>query len=382
MKPKRWHILLICLISFLPALAGCWNYREVEGLAIVLGAAVDYDRDEDVIILTVEVASAVGPGPEAEIESEFIEARGRTFMGASRNVLALSGLPLFWSHAKVVVLSEELVNNKRKLMGVTDFFTRYYEPKDDAFLLLSREESARELLVNINTKLQGIHAVYLSEMMFNEDRSSRYLSMPIYSFKNDWQRIGIEPVIPGVRLRPGKDATLAEIYGTGVYKDDRLVGWLDGNETEGFLFVTNRIKGGVFSGVVVEDGTEELDISFKIISSRTRLIPRSHGGQLSMEIYVDTVLTILELGDGVLDIDIDLKNHLENVIAPVLQKQIEDVIKKVQKEYQSDIFGFGLAVEMKYPALWREIRDDWDHIFPDLRTVTNVNLEIRRSGLI
>jgi spore germination protein KC len=376
---KALAVLFAVHFTILTA-AGCWNYQEVDDLSIVLGAAVDYDRENETVILKVEIVSPAGAGAEAEAGSEFVESLGRTFMDASRNALATAGKRLFWSHAQVIIISEEFAK-AGKLSSILDFFTRHHEAKDDIFLLISLNETGNDILDTVDVELEAINSLYLGDTLTNENRSSRIFSVPLWKFVKNWQSKGISPVAPGVRIRPVNESVPAEIYGTAIFKDEQLVGWLNGVETESFLFVIDAQRGGIISTVQSAAG-DDLWISYEIIESRTKLNPIYTDGHFNMEININTAVTLIEYGSGLITLDGDRKNQLQTHTASQISKQIGTVIKKVQNEYQSDIFGFGQAVERKYPKLWKQISENWDETFPEVVPTIKVNLEIRRSGLL
>ncbi|MGE5630931.1 MAG: hypothetical protein ACM3TR_07540 [Caulobacteraceae bacterium] len=54
---KRF-LVFVCLLSITVLLSGCWNYREVEKLAIVLDLAID--RGADKYLVTNEVINIKG----------------------------------------------------------------------------------------------------------------------------------------------------------------------------------------------------------------------------------------------------------------------------------------------------------------------------------
>ncbi|WP_228552692.1 Ger(x)C family spore germination C-terminal domain-containing protein, partial [Paenibacillus polymyxa] len=58
------------------------------------------------------------------------------------------------------------------------------------------------------------------------------------------------------------------------------------------------------------------------------------------------------------------------------------VIRKAQKKYKTDIFGFGNAIHRDNPKLWNKIKKDWDEEFLDMDVEVNVDFKIRGLGTI
>jgi spore germination protein KC len=52
------------------------------------------------------------------------------------------------------------------------------------------------------------------------------------------------------------------------------------------------------------------------------------------------------------------------------------VVKKVQGEFGSDIFGFGNMIYRKDPKLWKKLREDWSETFSGLSVEVSSKIEI------
>lgn len=75
------------------------------------------------------------------------------------------------------------------------------------------------------------------------------------------------------------------------------------------------------------------------------------------------------------------REKLENQIEMNLKANVENLIKKVQKEFKSDIFGFGEMIKRNHPSVWEKIKDNWVDIFPNLDIKVNSEIIISGSGL-
>src|SRR4051812_9098565 len=108
MKVTIKLIIFIAFLSNITILSGCWNYREIESLAIVSGVAIDKGNTEGNYHVTFELVSFKGGGRETKIESKRIEAEGNTLFDAGRNAIKISAKKLFWSHAGVAIISQDI----------------------------------------------------------------------------------------------------------------------------------------------------------------------------------------------------------------------------------------------------------------------------------
>ena len=73
------RVVLVLVLVFTCILAsGCWNYREIEELAIVAGAALDLHEDGS-LHLTVEVVDIAADG-QVSYRPVYLESDGQTLL--------------------------------------------------------------------------------------------------------------------------------------------------------------------------------------------------------------------------------------------------------------------------------------------------------------
>ncbi|RKD22147.1 spore germination protein KC [Caminicella sporogenes DSM 14501] len=380
MKKEIIGVLIIIMILNITVLTSCWNYVEINDKRIVSGAAVDYDEKNDKIILTVEtVTNRLGKETE-RTKQEIFYSEGSTIFEAIRNIIEKSGQKLFWSHAKVMVLSKSLLKNKNKFLGVIDFMDRDVELRDNIWLFVSRNKEAREIL-EANLQLDKIVAYHLEDMMENKKSVSKFHAVPLWEFVDKLAIKGISPVLPLVSKITYNNRDVVEVFGTVVFKKLESVGFLNGIETKSFLLVINELKGGTL--VIQEDKLfdKPIKIAMEIFDNKTKITPVYSDEKLTMNIDVKTKVNINEIGAKIDLTDEKKIKRLQEKGEQVIKNDIQNVIKKVQKEYRSDIFGFGTIIERKFPKQWKKIRDKWDEYFLNLNIKVNVDLSIKGTAL-
>ncbi|QZY54580.1 Ger(x)C family spore germination protein [Crassaminicella profunda] len=373
-------IILIFIILFNAIFTtGCWNYREINDMSIAVGMAVDYDKENHKVILTTEVVYPMVANGDTKIKPEIIKAKGKNIFEAIRNMIPLTGKKVFWAHAKVIIISEEVAKNEDMLISLVDFAKRDAEYRDDIWMILSKEKTAGEIL-KTDVLVQDIVSFQLEDILKNERGVEKYEAIPLWKFVDDLAAEGIQPSLPTVKITSYKDKKIAEMYGTGVFKGTKLVGWLNGDETRSFLFVIDKIKGGV---IVVEEGTpkEPIRVALEIFKNKTKVKSIYENGELTMKINTETTVNINELESQIDFINEKGRSKVKKDAEKLLESKIKKIIKKVQKEYNSDIFGFGSIVEREHPKVWKEVKKDWDKIFRELKIEVNSEINIRGSSL-
>ena len=73
---------------------------------------------------------------------------------------------------------------------------------------------------------------------------------------------------------------------------------------------------------------------------------------------------------------------LEKTLGEEIKKEIMMALEKTQKEYSSDIFGFGSYVHKYHTQYWKNAEEDWNDIFSKLPADIQVDAQILRTGII
>jgi spore germination protein KC len=87
MTMNKKYILILLIISSILLLSGCWNYREIERLAIVSGLAVDKDENSGEYLLTTEIVDVKETMGKTTLTSKKIDSKGKTILDAIRNMI-------------------------------------------------------------------------------------------------------------------------------------------------------------------------------------------------------------------------------------------------------------------------------------------------------
>lgn len=359
----------VCIIHLLvisALISGCWNYREIEKLSIVSGIAID--KIEDKYLVTTETVEIKG-GRDTKISTKLLSSEGISIFDAVRNSIKLTGKKLYFSHAKVLIISNDIA--KEGLIPVIDWVNRDTEPRYTMNVLISKEKTAKEILQAEN-KTSEIYSFELHDVLNAEKGLSYAPSVEEWNFVTDISGNGISAILPTVNMAQNK---IPEIEGTGVFKKDKLFGYLDGKETEALLFIKNKIKGGLLTQREISNNSYT-NISLEILKNETKLKPSYSDGKITIDITTKTDVVIGENGGTDDFIGEEGRKKLKNDFENHLETQIKNLVKKVQEDYDSDIFGFGKAVRINMPELWKKIELQWEQVF------RRVDVDVRSTIII
>jgi spore germination protein KC len=374
---KKAGLAALCLLLLL-ILSGCWNYRSLNDIAIVAGMAVDMDTMTGEIRMVCEVVDLSGD-IKSGLKSKLIESTGKTIFDAARNAKMRLEKRLYFGNIQIVVISEELAKDGH-IMHLIDWFLRDAELRETTYILVSQEKTAADIL-----SVKGIDSSIVSyniESIIVDDQtatSSTHNHM-LYEIYDTLNTEGDSLSLSAFHIVYNNTAPSIEVNGTAVFKKENLIGYLTPEESKYLLFILNEVKGGVLT--LSSLGQELDDTSLEISENNTKLSFSVQDGKLIFSINTETRVYLAEVAENFDAMDADKITSLEAVAGAKLKQGIEDVIKRVQTEYRSDIFGFGNTIHKEDSKLWSSISKYWDDMFPTLQVMVHTKVNIVNSAYI
>ncbi|MCM8709514.1 Ger(x)C family spore germination protein [Clostridium sp. SYSU_GA19001] len=370
---KKFLALALVIINVFIC-TSCWDYKDVEKYNIVIGCAVDKDNRDNQYVITLEL---IKPKPqEKELQSELSESKGSTILEAIRNAISKMGKKGYWAHTTMLIFSEKVISED--ITTVMDLFYRGAEIRGDVLILISKEETAKEIL-QINHSIKEIRTDRLEYIVDNQKSSPKYPKTRLINIVANLASKDTAMLVPIVNIKKSDDKFEPEISGSAVLKYDKITGYLNGEETQYSLMVEDKLKSGLI--VVQNIADTKNNITFEILDNKTKVKPVFSNGEITMKVDVDTTVNISEL-NGNLDFSKeDIEEMIKREGEKVIKARLESIIKKLQNEYKSDVFGFGKKVEIKNPKLWKKLKENWSEEFSSLPVEVNVDLNIKGSVL-
>jgi len=375
---RHKSLCFIISLVMLFSTSGCMNRKEVDKLGLL--GAIGVDRKEDQFVLTMEVTKPyqIMGGIRPEDPFVIVQSRGDTFFDAIRNTTNTFDRKLFLATNRIFIISEETA--KAGITNVLDFWWRDHDARETDYLLIAKGCNASDI-IGITGGMDDIPSLYLSDLIKANSASSKSICKRTFRFLSEYYCQGKRPTLGVVQLKKkekpvGEKEMEIRLEGSAVFREDRLVGFLDGIETRALNFVTGKIK----SGIIIVPCAEKLN-SIEIIKAKSKLdvIFQENRSDLKVSITVDGML-----GEDQSDIDLkdpQIMKRIETACAEVITQQVTQTIQRVQKDYHLDPFGFGLVVHRKYPEKWKEIKCNWDDVFAQSELEVDVKVNLSKSGL-
>lgn len=380
-KKRNIMAIIILLLIFPLLLTGCWSHRDLAEINIVAGMGLD-GTDDGKILLTVQVveptaiqttSSGSGKGGGSQQKSVFVVSyEGETVFEAIRGILSIVDKKLFLSTIQVLILGERL--SQEGIEEILDFFQRDNEIDYSMDVIVAKGVSPKEIL-EMECDLNPIPAVYVRETVANTVSRGTVKRTMFIDLIKDLGNKGKQPTL-GLVSKIGEKEVKTE--GTAVFKDGKLVGWLDRYETRGYLLAVSKVE-----SAIVNVTKDEAKIAMEIIRSRGGVKVKFENGEPTLlSVKVDAEANVGEYeGKGRLD-SAEKVNTLEEILEKEIEREIMIALEKAQKEYSSDIFGFGTYVRKYHPQYWKNAEKDWNDIFSYLPVDIQVDAKIMRTGII
>lgn len=294
----------------------------------------------------------------------------------------------------MVIFGEEFA--KHGLVKNIDQLLREREQRETANILIAKGAKAYEVM-GISSGLEQIPANYVAEIIKNAKYNPKNGNINFIEFLKHYYHEGHHPVAGVIERRKkeninktfgdkGSESYELSTIGMALFHNDKLIGYLNGNDTKSVNFILNKISGGIITFPTPskkdQDEAPEEFSSVIIIQNKTKRDVEIRDEKVVLRAKVNLKASV---GEVIGDIDIaDEENikKMEEACSKAIEEGISLAVKKVQEEYGSDIFGFGIEFHNKYPEKWREIKENWDEIFAQADFQIDVNTKIVRTGLI
>lgn len=378
--------LMLLLILFL--LTGCWNYQELNSLAIATGFAVDIVDDEyEVTVLISNSQKESSSDSKSSASSAVYKGKGKTIEEAIKDSSMAISKQIYVSHIEVLVLSEEVA--KDKILEVVDFFFRYPQTRNEFFVVISENCKAGDTFL-VTTPLETFPSQNISKNLEVTSKLQGHIyTVTFNDFIKNLIEEGVSPVLPTIsiigdieegnkdkNIEQNEPNTYLKLGMMGIFKKDEFIDISNKEQSQGINFlndevITTLIRTEQDDGFVVV----ELNDSKTKIDVEINNIPK-------YKVSINANGTITEVSDN---IDIEENEIIEQIKISSIEEIKKYCIEGINyaKKLKTDIFGFGNLVYKKDHKLWDKIKDKWEEeLFNQVEVEFDVKLDLKTKGSI
>jgi spore germination protein KC len=381
---KKPVVFMLFLLGLVINVTGCWDQIELDKRAIIMAIGIDKAEETGKISLTLQtiIPGRLGDplgrsekGPAVRV----ISASGMTILEAAKNYQKQTNTIPYFLHNRLLIIGEKLAQSG--VQPIVDYFIRNFQSQPRAWVLIAKGKAAD--IVNWKSEVKQIPANYIADLLYCSTRQAvtAFATDDIHRFVLKLSSHLTSPATSGIEIvqeQPEKPSEI-RIFGTAVFKKDKMAGWLGSQETEGLLWITNQSMLGILETGYPNPKKRNLVQQVTRVSSKIR--PKLVHGKVEINIEVNEEGNIGEQDGSLVLTDQAMIKSLEQSKEAQIKAEIESCLRKCQQEFHSDIFGFGEEIQRQFPREWQQLQKRWDTEFPRLKVKVKVIAKIRSTGI-
>lgn len=381
-KNKYLYLLCFCLIF----ISGCWDVVNIEDRGFVIGSAIDIDEGvklkhpEFVITNQIVVPAGMisssqevngGEGGQAFIN---FTSKGTSIYKMEENVAALSSKVPYYEHLAILAIGENVAKTEHLLSNLLDTYLRDVNLRRGVMVVIS-EGKAKELFEFI-TPIYKLPARHIEEVIEKGSNQAGLLKPEALGDIEEFHFRENSYVLPYLTVND----YLAYNHGAVFHgPEDKMVGIFNDEEMQGLGMVK-----GEHTAKIVEFLYKDALFAIEVIRLRSKVVvdPTDVNDiKVSFNIDIDGVIK-----ESFTKEDITQSSEIKNIqkaVSNKIKQSIEQVIKRAQGEFGTDVFGIWQQLETKHYNLWEQVKNDWEegeNYFKKVSFDVNVTSEIYSTG--
>lgn len=366
------------LLIFAAALCSCNSLNIIELNDRLIIQAIGIDKTSDGYEVSIQGLDTEMHGGGSEngktgsITKNFLFS-GKNISEALAEIHSKTGLSPLYSQARIIIMGMSAA--EENIGDALDFFLREYTTRSDIFIVVA-ENSAKELVcASFGENVVG--ATVMEEAVKSGKYTGRAVAVPLYKFVNfmlsdtDAAYCSVIKAADGI-LSENKEI---EICGTAIFKDTKLRCILNSEQTQGLLFLTDKIE-----ETKISVNTDAGNFGLQIVESRTKIKTRFNGRpEYSFE--VKAVCDIIEYKNSSFNqISAQQTHDVAAAAAKKINEIMSDALSYAFYSNSSDICRFGKRLWFNAPQEYRKLKEPSDFSALSVMSEITVNAQIRKIG--
>ena len=375
--------ILIIIIPLLFLLTGCYDYKELNSISIL--SATEINKIDDEFIVSAQAVNPQAPDKTSNAQAPFIiyTGRGKTIQEAYRSIANESSKFLYLNHIQILIINEKIA--KESLDEIVDYFMRSSAIRTEFYVLIGRDDNILDIITPIN----DISSASIKESIEN---NLKYLGTTSDITFNELVSIMLdknsEIVLPSIKLindsKEGENIenteetkvnTKYELSNLAIFKDDKLIGYLNEEQSKNYNILQNKIN----NTILTYECDKDKYMSVEIIDSQSSIDVSNKKANIEVKLSGN-------LNEYNCSKSLENKKTIEKIEKEFEQKLTESITKninEVRTEYNSDIFGFLDNIYKKDYKTYKIIKNNWyNSNYQRLELSVNVDLTVIAKGKV
>lgn len=357
---KKFVLIIITLFILLIS-SGCYNYKEINDMAIVSSIGIDKDNKNDKYIVSAQIMNSKESEDSEDSQITVYTKEGDTVHEALRNITLKSPRKLYGNHLSKIVLSEEVA--KEGIDNILDIFNRITEVRNEFIITIVKEDKASDVL-KVLTTTESIPAEYVKLSLKIADKTSGLTyATKLDEFISLYLKKGIDPVVPVLKIdkKEKKGTTINNITTTNpiskiviedlaVTNKGKLETYLKNEEVIGYNFLRNQIQKMI---IPVKCDDENNYASILILKNKTKSNTAKKDNKYIINFNINSEAIITEYNCKKDLTDEKVIKRLEKDTEKKIKRYIKKSLNK-QKETKGKFLGLERIIYLDYPKYKNE----------------------------
>lgn len=368
--------LITLLIIFLTS--GCYNYKEINQMAITSSIGIDKDETKNEYIVSAQIMNSKESEDSEDSQITVYSRKGKTIHEALRDLTLKSPRRLYGNHLSKIVLSEEVASEG--IQNILDIFNRVTEVRNEFVITIVKDDKASDVL-KVLTSTETIPAEYVKLSLKSADNNSGLTyTTKLDEFVSLYLKKGIDPTVPVLKIdkKSKKGKTVDNITTTdpiskividslAVTNEGKFEAFLKKDEIIGYNYLRNQIQKMVIP--VKCDDKNYASVSVQSNKTKSKIKKENNKYTVTFYINVNAIITEYNCSKKL------TKTKTLESLKKGSEKKIKSYIKKAinkQKNTKGKFLGIERLIYLDYPKYKNE----------DYNIKYNVNVNIVRKGEI
>ena len=407
---KKINQLFILSTIILTTLTGCYDYREMNTLAIV--SATEINKIGDEYQVSVQAINPQAPDKTAVPQAPFIiyTGTGKTIQEAYRSITLSASRFMYSNHLDLLIINEKIA--KENISDLIDYYTRNPGIRTEFYVLISKDDN----ILSVTTPIDEISSASIKESIENDYKYYGVSSRTTFSeFVNMNLNPNQEIVLPTIELvkdTPTEDKNINEeknnnkdinnnkfnqeendsnstsnkntekteiknqylLGGYAIFKNNKLVGYLNNKESINYNIITNNIK----NTIITYECSKNKYLAIEITDSSSSI--KTKNNKVSIDINLRG-----NINESHCDIDITKNKNIKKIshdIEKKLNKEITNDILNVRNNYHTDIYNFKNIIYKHDYLYYQKIKNNYDEAYQNLDISVKTNILLVEKGNI
>lgn len=370
---KKAMLVMFCLTI----LSGCWDRREIEERTNVVSFGVDAAKNEKMkVTMQIPIPRMIaggqgGGGGGGGDPVKIVSATGQTFLDTMARLQHLVNQRIFYGHTRVIALGEAYARRGTEML--VDALRREPQVRRLLYPIVVKNGTARDLL-EMKTELQQIPAVFIMSAIENEIDVGAMLDATLGHFYIALSKSAVEPVMTAVQMM--KDGNM-KVVGLAVFRNDRLVGFLNMKQTTVLLHIRGENDG--YKSMFPIIGHPQAKVTFVPELKDTEYTFRRQNGKLhiTVDVFLEgEVAEFVHEDQFVNKLRID---RVERSVERGYEKRARRLLKLLQNKYKSDVTRLGAYLRAFHYEIWKQL--NWERDFQRADIRVRYHVSVRSSGM-